>query len=141
MSRRKRSLLAPAWRKEAQMRSPATTRARRVSPRISVLLFAVIMLPFSHAVSSAAAAVQTASETVSIARDPADVLPRIGDRPPSVVLVTFTAREVEGIFAPVRGTAYRYWRSVGTALGPGKRKHASSNTTEITMGLTKGEKT
>lgn len=60
----------------------------------------------------------TTSQSVDIARDPADVPPPVGDRPPATVHVALTAVEVTGQLDPASGTSYRYWTFNGKVPGP-----------------------
>jgi copper-containing nitrite reductase len=55
---------------------------------------------------------------VDIVRDPLDVPPSIGSRPPTTVHVTLTAEEVVGQLDPASGTTYRYWTFNGKVPGP-----------------------
>ena len=56
--------------------------------------------------------------TVDIVRDPLDVPPPIGSRPPTTVHVTLTAEEVVGQLDPASSTTYRYWTFNGKVPGP-----------------------
>lgn len=58
------------------------------------------------------------SKAADIARDPSDLPPPVGDRPPGVVHVTLTAIEVTGVLDPSSGTTYRYWTFNGKVPGP-----------------------
>lgn len=60
----------------------------------------------------------SAAKGADIARDPSDLPPPIGDRPPAVVHVTLTAREVVGELDAASGTTYRYWTFNGKVPGP-----------------------
>lgn len=60
----------------------------------------------------------SAAKGADIARDPSDLPPPIGDRPPGIVRVTLTAREVVGKLDAASGTTYRYWTFNGKVPGP-----------------------
>ncbi len=73
-----------------------------------------------------------ATKTVDIVRDPADVPPSVGNRAPSVVRVTLTAREVVGQLDPASGTTYRYWTFNGKVPAPMIRVR-QGDTVEVTL--------
>src|SRR5664280_1881725 len=83
-------------RKGVQMKRPASTNARPALSGIFFFLLAVIMFSISYAVSSLAATVQAATNTMSIARDPTSLPAPIGKRLPAIIRVTLTARELDG---------------------------------------------
>jgi hypothetical protein len=64
------------------------------------------MFSISYTVSSLATAEQTAASGTSIARDPTSLPAPIGERAPTVVKVTLTARELDGALDPQSGTTY-----------------------------------
>ncbi len=72
------------------------------------------------------------AKTVDIIRDPADVPPPIGSRPPGVVRVTLTAEEVIGTLDSTSGTKYRYWTFNGKVPGPMIRVR-EGDTVEVTL--------
>jgi nitrite reductase (NO-forming) len=74
----------------------------------------------------------TTVPAVEVARDPADVAPPVGDRPPQTVRVTLTSQELEGILDPTLGTTYEYWTFDGTVPGPMIRVR-QGDTVEITL--------
>jgi nitrite reductase (NO-forming) len=114
------------------MKRPASTNARPALSRIFFFLLAVIMFSISYTVSSLAATVQTATNTMSIARDPTSLPAPIGERLPAIVRVTLTARELDGALDPESGTTYHYWTFDGTAPGPMIRVR-QGDTVEITL--------
>ena len=69
---------------------------------------------------------------VSIARDPADLPPSVGNRPARVVHVLLTAQELEGVLDPVMKTTYLYWTFNGKVPGPMIRVR-QGDTVEITL--------
>ncbi len=73
-----------------------------------------------------------AAKTVEIARDPADVPPPIGKRPPGVVRVSLTAEEVIGQLDPASHTSYRYWTFNGKVPAPMIRVR-QGDTLEVTL--------
>lgn len=73
-----------------------------------------------------------ATKTVDIVRDPTDVPPPIGNRPPAVVHVTLTAKEVVGELDSSSGTTYRYWTFNGKVPGPMIRVR-QGDTVEVTI--------
>ena len=99
------------------MKRPASTNARSAFSRISLFLLAAIMFSISYTVSSLATAEQTAASGTSIARDPTSFPAPIGERAPTVVKVTLTARELDGALDPQSGTTYRYWTFDETVPG------------------------
>ena len=114
------------------MKRPASTNARSAFSRISLFLLAAIMFSISYTVSSLATAEQTAASGTSIARDPTSLPAPIGERAPTVVKVTLTARELDGALDPQSGTTYRYWTFDETVPGPMIRVR-QGDTVEITL--------
>lgn len=57
-------------------------------------------------------------DAVDIARNPADVPPPVGDRPPQSVKVALIAEELEGKLDPTMKTTYQYWTFNGKVPGP-----------------------
>lgn len=114
------------------MKRPASTNANPALSGIFFFLLAVIMLSISCAISSLAATVQTATNTMSIARDPTSLPAPIGERLPAIVRVTLTARELDGALDPESGTTYHYWTFDGTVPGPMIRVR-QGDTVEITL--------
>ena len=114
------------------MKRPASTNARSAFSRISLFLLAAIMFSISYTVSSLATAEQTAASGTSIARDPTSLPAPIGERTPTVVKVTLTARELDGALDPQSGTTYRYWTFDETVPGPMIRVR-QGDTVEITL--------
>lgn len=55
---------------------------------------------------------------VDISRDPADVAPPVGERPPQIVRVSLVAQELEGKLDPAMKTTYLYWTFNGKVPGP-----------------------
>jgi copper-containing nitrite reductase len=86
----------------------------------------------SHADSAAHAA-----KAADIVRDPADLPLPIGDRAPSVVHVTLTAKELVGALDPASGTTYRYWTFNGKVPAPFIRVRLG-DTIEVTLQNDKG---
>lgn len=83
------------------------------------LIFAFVMTGSSGLWAQATISnAKNPAPTVDIVRDPADVPPPIGSRPPATVHVTLTAEEVVGQLDPVSGTTYRYWTFNGKVPGP-----------------------
>ena len=114
------------------MKRPASTNARSAFSHVLFFLLAVIMFSISYAVSSPAATVQTATNATRIARDPTNLPAPIGERPPAIVRVTLTARELDGALDPDSGTTYHYWTFDGTVPGPMIRVR-QEDTVEITL--------
>lgn len=77
------------------------------------------------------------SRAADIVRDPADLPPPIGDRPPAVVHVTLTAKELVGALDPASGTTYRYWTFNGKVPAPFIRAR-QGDTIEVTLQNDKG---
>lgn len=69
---------------------------------------------------------------VDVARDPADVPQPVGNRPPTTVRFTLTAKEVEGKLDPDSNATYSYWTFDGTVPGPMLRVR-QGDTVEITL--------
>jgi copper-containing nitrite reductase/plastocyanin len=76
-------------------------------------------------------------KAADIVRDPADLPPPIGDRPPAVVQVTLTSKEIVGALDPASGTTYRYWTFNGKVPGPFIRVR-QGDTVEVTLRNDKG---
>jgi len=57
-------------------------------------------------------------KAADIVRDPADLPAPIGNRTPTLVHVTLTAKELIGVLDPASGTTYRYWTFNGRVPGP-----------------------
>jgi len=55
---------------------------------------------------------------VDVARDPADVPPAVGDRPPQIVKVSLVAQELEGKLDAAMKSTYLYWIFNGKVPGP-----------------------
>jgi len=78
----------------------------------------------SHSAMSVARVQEPAPEqaaiknAVDIVRDPADLPPPVGKRPPQIVKVLLTAQELEGKLDPVLDTTYEYWTFNGRVPGP-----------------------
>lgn len=81
---------------------------------------------------SADAPKAASAKPVDIVRDPADVPPPVGDRPPTTVHVSLTAEEVTGELDPGSGTTYRYWTFNGKVPGPMIRVR-QGDTIEVTL--------
>ncbi len=79
----------------------------------SFLLLLVALLGVSQALP-----VPANTPVADIVRDPADLPPPIGDRPPTTVHVELTAVEVTGQLDPASGTTYHYWTFNGKVPGP-----------------------
>ena len=71
-------------------------------------------------------------KVADIVRDPSDLPPPIGNRPPAVVHVTLTAKELFGVLDPPSGTIYRYWTFDGKVPGPFIRVR-QGDTVEVTL--------
>jgi nitrite reductase (NO-forming) len=69
---------------------------------------------------------------VDIARDPADVPPPVGDRPPQIVKVSLVAQELEGKLDPSMKSTYLYWTFNGKVPGPMIRVR-QGDTVELTL--------
>jgi copper-containing nitrite reductase len=69
---------------------------------------------------------------VDIARDPADVPPPVGDRPPQIVRVSLVAQELEGSLDTTMKTTYLYWTFNGKVPGPMIRVR-QGDTVELTL--------
>ena len=82
------------------------------------LIFAFVMTGSSAVWAQATISSAKSLVPVDIVRDPADVPPPIGSRPPTTVHVTLTAEEVVGQLDPASGTTYRYWTFNGKVPGP-----------------------
>ena len=71
-------------------------------------------------------------KAADIVRDPSDLPPPIGDRPPAVVKVTLTSKELVGALDPASGTTYRYWTFNGKVPAPFIRVR-QGDTIEVTL--------
>jgi len=69
---------------------------------------------------------------VDIARDPADVPPAVGDRPPQIVKVSLVAQELEGKLDAAMKSTYLYWTFNGKVPGPMIRAR-QGDTVELTL--------
>jgi nitrite reductase (NO-forming) len=74
----------------------------------------------------------SAAKAVDIIRDGSDLPPAIASRPPAVVKVTLTAKEVVGVLDASAGTTYRYWTFNGKVPGPMIRVR-QGDTVEVTL--------
>ncbi len=90
------------------------------------------MFSICCAIPSPAATVQIATNTTSIARDATSLPASIGKRPPAVVKITLTARELDGALDAESGTTYHYWTFDGTVPGPMIRVR-QGDSVEITL--------
>ena len=79
-----------------------------------------------------------ASAAANVSRDPSDLPPPVGSRPPAVVHVTLTAREMVGQLDASTGTTYRYWTFNGKVPGPFIRVR-QGDTVEITLNNDKSD--
>ncbi|QSR88493.1 multicopper oxidase domain-containing protein [Methylacidiphilum caldifontis] len=77
----------------------------------SIVLFFLIQFLNLHG-----AEVSSSDNIPDISRDPADVPPPIGKRPPKVLKITLHAIEIEGKLA--EHTSFRYWTFDGKVPGP-----------------------
>ncbi|HET8668498.1 MAG TPA: copper-containing nitrite reductase, partial [Terriglobales bacterium] len=75
---------------------------------------------------------KSSAKVVDIVRDPSDVPTPVNGRPPAVVHVTLTAKEVVGQLDPASGTQYRYWTFNGKVPGPMIRVR-QGDTVEVTL--------
>ena len=73
-----------------------------------------------------------AIKAADIVRDPSDLPARIGNRPPAVVRVTLTSKELVGVLDAATGTTYRYWTFDGKVPGPFIRVR-QGDTVELTL--------
>jgi len=71
-------------------------------------------------------------DAVDISRNPADVAPPVGDRPPQLVKVALTAQELEGKLDPAMKATYQYWTFNGKVPGPMIRVR-QGDTVELTL--------
>ncbi|HEV2133278.1 MAG TPA: copper-containing nitrite reductase [Terracidiphilus sp.] len=71
-------------------------------------------------------------KAADIVRDPSDLPPSVGNRPPAVVHVTLTSKELVGVLDPDSGTTYRYWTFDGKVPGPFIRVR-QGDTVEVTL--------
>lgn len=85
-----------------------------------------------HAAHKSTHAAAPAASAADIVRDPADVPAPAGNRPPQIVRVTLTARELQGKLDPDSGTTYGYWTFDGTVPGPMIRVR-QDDTVEVTI--------
>lgn len=105
----------------------------------SSLIFLIVFLTFVLlapnsvlAANHRPAAHTAAAPAAAIARDPADLPPPVGNRPPQLVKVTLTVEELEGVLDPGRGTTYPYWTFNGKVPGPMIRVRVG-DTVEVTL--------
>lgn len=100
----------------------------------SVVLFVIVNAQVSAAQTHVQSAVspRPSINAVSIVRDPADVPPPVGNRAPTVVHVTLTAKEVVGQLDPATGATYQYWTFGGKVPGPMLRVR-QGDTVEVTL--------
>lgn len=75
---------------------------------------------------------KTGTKAVDVIRDPTDVPAPIDGRPPTVVHVTLTAKEVVGHLDPASGSDYRYWTFNGKVPAPMIRVR-QGDTVEVTL--------
>ena len=71
-------------------------------------------------------------KAADIVRDPSDLPTPVGNRPPAVVQVTLTSKELVGVLDPANGTTYRYWTFDGKVPGPFIRVR-QGDTVEVTL--------
>lgn len=71
-------------------------------------------------------------KAADIVRDPADLPQPLSDRPPALVHVSLTAKEIVGALDPASGTTYRYWTFNGKVPGPFIRVR-QGDTVEVTL--------
>jgi len=71
-------------------------------------------------------------KAVDIVRDPADVPPPVGQRPPQIVKVSLIAQELEGKLDAVLEATYEYWTFNGKVPGPMIRVR-QGDTVELTL--------
>ena len=81
-------------------------------------------------VGSAGEAVPAQAEAPSVVRNPADLPPPVGDRPPKLVKVHLTTQEVVGRLAD--GVSYTYWTFDGKVPGPMIRTRVG-DTVQLTL--------
>ena len=98
---------------------------------------AMILMAHGQNQASQTKSVAQGSRAADIVRDPADLPPPIGDRPPAVVHVTLTAKELIGALDPASGTTYRYWTFNGKVPAPFIRAR-QGDTIEVTLQNDKG---
>ena len=99
---------------------------------IALLVEAGTILSFAqnnvkHAINAA-----PTMKAADIVRDPADLPLPIGNRTPTLVHVTLTAKELIGVLDPTSGTTYRYWTFNGKVPGPFIRV-MQGDTIEVTL--------
>ena len=114
-------------------------RSRRFIFLIFAALFAIagiLDLPAFAAISNPSNSPK--ARAANISRDPADLPPPIGNRPPAVVHVTLMAREMVGQLDASTGTTYRYWTFNGKVPGPFIRVR-QGDTVEITLNNDKSD--
>lgn len=85
-----------------------------------------------HPATGPAAVAPAAAPAADIARDPADLPPPVGDRPPQLVKVTLTVKELQGTLDPQTGATYTYWTFDGKVPGPMIRVRVG-DTLEVTL--------
>src|SRR6185312_13401317 len=114
-------------------------RSRRFLFLIFVALFAVAgVFDLSAFAASSNSSHSPKAQAANISRDPSDLPPPVGNRPPAVVHVTLTARETVGQLDASTGTTYRYWTFNGKVPGPFIRVR-EGDTIEITLNNDKSD--
>lgn len=91
-----------------------------------------MQMPPAPSAAAAAAAPADQPTLASIVRNPSDVPPPIGARPPEVVRVQLTAQEVVAPLDPATGISYHYWTYNGKVPGPMIRVRVG-DTVEVTL--------
>jgi nitrite reductase (NO-forming) len=71
-----------------------------------------------EAMKGMASSRRVSAQVIDIVRDPAQVPPPVGNRPPTAVKVELTAVEAVGELDPTTGTTYRYWTFNGKVPAP-----------------------
>lgn len=105
---------------------------------ISLIFAALFLTTALNAVPAPAATPSKSSAAANVARDPSDLPPPIGNRPPAVVHVTLTAKEIVGELDAASGTTYRYWTFNGKVPGPFIRVR-QGDTVVLTLQNSKGD--
>ncbi len=99
---------------------------------LALLLEAGTTLSFSQDHSMHANSAVPTMKAADVVRDPADLPLPIGNRTPTLVHVTLTAKELVGVLDPASGTTYRYWTFNGKVPGPFIRV-MQGDTVEVTL--------
>lgn len=120
------------------MRACRNDRSRRFIFLIFTVLFAAAGIAVAPAFATTPANSSKASKAANISRDPSDLPPPVGNRPPAVVHVTLTAREMVGQLDASTGTTYRYWTFNGKVPGPFIRVR-QGDTVEVTLNNDKSD--